>query len=198
MKLLSADPGISKGTSAARFVDGVLDGAALLRRPPGVRSNHPEGWHWMAESVWEWWINGGIETPDKIALEYPQVYTFGKGKGDPNDLFPIACVAQSLAALGLAEDAEVVHYLPSEWKGTRGKLANTVDVRRRLTVEEFARIQIPPNTCGPCATQNPAAECAKVARRKDSEPCLIHNIYDAIGIGLKALGRFERIRVLPR
>lgn len=198
MNLFSADPGISKGTGVARFHCGVLQGAALIRRPSSIPTDTPEGWDHMAGLCWEWATAGGGTYPGYVALEYPQVYTFGKGKGDPNDLFPIACVAQSLATRGLAVSATIYRYLPREWKGTREKDVNTVDVRRRLTPAEFARVEVPPNTCEHCAAHLPEARCVRYKVGKQWEPCLIHNTYDGIGIGLKALGRFERHRVIPR
>lgn len=172
----------------------MLRGAALLRRPLHY-TDGPLGWDSMGAAAWIWHINQyGI--PDRVALEYPQIYSVGKGKGDPNDLFPVACVAQSVAVRALGHSGNLAHYLPREWKGTRNKLSNTADVRKRLAEGEFNRIEIPSSTCEHCASQFPEETCTRA--RDNREPCLVHNIYDAIGIGLKALGRFERKRVIPR
>ncbi len=111
-------------------------------------------------------------TKVELVVEWPQVYqrVAGKTKGDPNSLLPLAAVCGALATS--IDDVRIVR--PFEWKGqvpkkTRGG-ANPIKLRveRRLTDSELAAIP----------------------------PKMAHDGYDAIGIGLWALGRFDG-RVLP-
>ncbi len=191
-RLLGLDPSFTK-PGVSLFVHGELQNAECLRRPSNTCVG-PEGWHEVAELCFEW-----APDLDGLAVEYPQIYSVGKSKGDPNDLFPVACVAQSVVSMVLGRGGDVETYLPSEWKGTREKDVNTVDVRKRLTPAEFKRIQMPTNTCEHCASHFPAARCIRYKPKPTQwEPCSVHNAYDAVGIALKALGRFERHRVIPR
>lgn len=190
------DPGATAGCGAAVACDGRLLGAKLVR-PPSPGDRGPVRWARIGIAAMAYLKGWG--SLDRVALEYPQVYTAGKGKGDPNDLFPVACVAQSIAVEAIRDAVEVLHYLPRDWKGTIDKLANTHRVRQRLTPDEFSRIEIPPNTCSQCASREPTGPCERAKPPPARwEPCLIHNVYDGVGILLKALGRFERHRVIPR
>jgi hypothetical protein len=100
--------------------------------------------------------------------EYPQVYRFSKG--DPNDLLPLSeCVGAVKAALLshelIAGPEYWATYLPREWKGQVPKDVMVSRIQERLSKDERARVELP--------------------RAKS----LSHNVWDAIGIGLKALGR---------
>lgn len=108
-------------------------------------------------------------TPDVLAIEIPKVYQGAKQKGDPADLLALASVVGAVA--GIAK-CYVALYRPHEWKRQLDKNAVRVRVLKRLSDSERLAIQH--------------------AGAKD------HNTYDAIGIGLKHLGRFEPERVYPR
>lgn len=122
------------------------------------------------------WLENAAESAavDKISClvtEWPQVYRAGKSKGDPNDLVPMAGVAGCLAGhLGVP----VQSYLPAEWLG---------------------------GTCPKWEDGDPWAsprgqrvwEALTAAERV----CVVasHDAVDAVGIGLKYLGRFELRRL---
>lgn len=97
----------------------------------------------------------------EIATEIPQVYTQHKLKGDPNDLITLAMnVGAFVAAFG----AEVTEYRPHEWKKQVPKEILTKRTQARLSIEELSRIDKAPKS-------------------------LMHNVYDAVGIGLHHLKR---------
>lgn len=99
---------------------------------------------------------------DVLVLEYPRIYPGPRQRGDPNDLLPLAGVVCALAAL--YPRAQIVRYFPRDWKGTVDPDVMIRRVQGRLTPEETARVVLP------CQS-------------------LQHNTWDAVGIGLKAVGR---------
>lgn len=100
-----------------------------------------------------------------LAIEYPQIYKDKFSKGDNNDLLPLASIAGALVTL--SNCVSVVQFKPKEWKGQLPKDASHERIFQRLTLGECERINgAVPKT-------------------------LLHNVYDAIGIGLYALGRFN-------
>ena len=109
----------------------------------------------------------------ELIVELPQIYQRegGKSKGSPNLLIPLAVVCGAVAV----SFVDVHSVLPSAWKGQVPKQTRTGSnpvadrVVARLTALERQHI----------AAKAP------------------HDVYDAVGIGLWHLGRFERLRVFP-
>lgn len=103
--------------------------------------------------------------------EWPQIYTREKSKGNPNGL--LLTFAPALVLAGLLPQHKVLAPTPAEWAGqtkkaTRGdpwKSQRASMIARRLAPVE--RAIVPPS----------------------------HDAIDAVGLGLWALGRFERKRV---
>lgn len=166
--LLAVDPGLSH-PAGALFVSGELQKASRIKIPKGINTKTPilERCRAIALAIAEW----SEVTPDQIVVEYPQIYTADKSKGDPNQLVPLAAIGASLA--GLFPGVPVASPRPQEWTGGVPK-SETGDpwksprgqrVWSRLSVEERNRV-IPS-----------------------------HDAIDAVGIGLWGLGRFERRRV---
>lgn len=137
----------------------------------------------MAESCARWIVRNDA-APRALVFEWPQPYTVGKADGvPPGDLIPLAGVAMALAGiLGMGAASrdltlEVITYLPAEWTRAAGKKSTLVRdfetsmrtnrLRKRLSADELEAVK-------------------GVAS---------HDAYDAIGIGLHALGRLEPIRV---
>lgn len=126
--------------------------------------------------------------PTRIIAEWPRVYEAGKAKkgADPNDLLPLTGVdAAAVAFIGC--DATSVY--PRDWKGTMGDMPDGSylpqtrimgDARSEggeLSIAERARVNLP------------------------SAASLAHNVIDACGIGLHAVGRSlvsDRERVIAR
>ena len=90
--------------------------------------------------------------------------------GDPNDLVDVALVAGACAGL---LPAKVAFVKPRRWKGTAPKRVTNRRTREVLTSEEVHVYTV-------AMTAVPAG--------------LRHNVLDAIGIGLWALGRKRRTR----
>ena len=97
-------------------------------------------------------------------IEHPRVYPgSAQQKGDLNDLLDVVAVGAAIAA----HTPNVVTVFPADWKGNVPKDVMTERIRRALTDEERARIE-----------KCPAS--------------LMHNVLDAIGIGLWKLGRINK------
>jgi hypothetical protein len=109
-----------------------------------------------------------------VVSECPQVYTAGKSKGDPNDLIELAGVVGRVAgALGASSE---LSYLPREWKGTLDGDVMVERIKGRIDERpvERARVRLP--------------------RAADKH----HNVWDAVGVGLHAVGRLAARKVFPR
>lgn len=116
------------------------------------------------------YVLGRVSTVDVLAAEWPQIYQRGQGrtKGNPNDLVPLAGVIGAVAADVSPKQTRI--FLPSEWKGQVPKDTMKSRIVGALT----------------------DAELSRVPKR------LAHDGYDAIGVGLFALGRLARKRVIDR
>lgn len=113
-----------------------------------------------------------------LVVEWPQVYTQGKLKGDPNDLLPLAAIDGAIAfALGMP----VVRYLPREWKGQMPKPKKDSQWREYLVTRRLQENLSPDEF-----------------RLIPDLGALTHNVIDAVGIGAHHLGRFKPRRVYAR
>ncbi len=155
VRMLAVDPSLTC-TGWARFLDGRLDACGIIRT---YRDDTLAGRLYSIDRAFR-----GVPMPDKLVIEWPQVYTRAKSKGDPNDMLPVAAVAGIVIA-SLSADV-VLTPRPAEWKGQVPKDVHNARVMRRLTPEERNRVD---------AAQLPKS--------------LANNAIDAIGLGLWALGR---------
>lgn len=188
MNLLSIDPG-ARGCGCALWRDGKLTAAKYVKNPadkglgPSVArdmAHMVKAWVCDHVRTWDHRFVGAFELVlDKVILEWPQTYSGRAAKGDTNDLFTLAAVDGAIAALFPL--AKVEHYVPHQWKGSVSKPDKVSQpyiietrVRDRLSAEELACIDWPGN----------------------KKFCL--DVTDAIGVGLHALGRFERKRAYAR
>jgi hypothetical protein len=166
MKLLAVDPGL-RYPAIAKFEGGVLVYASRVPIPKGITTKTPvlERCRAIALALVSDYF------PDTIVVEYPQVYSAAKSKGDPNNLLPLAVIGGCLA--GLLPDVKMISPTPREWTGQikkdeRGdpwRSPRGRRIRSRLSQAEIDTV-IPS-----------------------------HDSIDSIGLGLWALGRFERRRV---
>lgn len=129
----------------------------------------------MAKEVRRW---AAFANVDVIAAEWPKVYASRIRAGDmdgqdPNDLIALSAVDAALAAM---LDRPVHSYYPSDWKGQMTKGACQQRIEKRLDGEEMVEL----------IKGTTAAGRGKA-----------HNVWDAVGIGLHHMGRFERQRVIP-
>jgi hypothetical protein len=104
------------------------------------------------------------EVIDTVVIERPQVYVASKLKGDPNDLIGLAVVVGGVAMMFSLDGAKIYTYLPREWAGQVPKEVRWGRAQAYLRPDEKKRIQWPAKS-------------------------LAHNVQDAIGIGLKHIGR---------
>ncbi len=178
--LLSLDPGI-RACGCAAFEGGDLVDAALIENPLRAGQGAPEAAA-MAGAVFSE-FHSRVRAVDEVVVEWPRVYASriraGLSPGDPNDLLALAGVGAALAAL--FSPAAARSFAPSDWKGQLPKPGRGEEyvvaarVRSRLSPRELA-----------------AAEAgARAAGARG------HNVWDAVGLGLHALGRFDRRRVIP-
>lgn len=166
--LLAVDPGI-RGSGVAFFKDSCLVDCAYVKNPEKTGHGPCESVV-MAREIAKW-TSGTI---DILALEVPQVYMIGGGrtKGDANvAVLPLYGVDCALAALLPVRQIEC--WKPAEWKGQVNKEVTKARVMERLEPMELKAI----------------------GRLKGATA---HNAIDAVAVGLKVLGRFERRRVFAR
>ncbi len=158
MKIHAIDPGLNC-TGIATFEAGFLVETGIVNNP--LKASDP-----LISR-----IRAMIDLlPPCHAGEWPQVYMLGKGKGDANDLLPLAAIT---GACVTAPEGRI--YTPAEWQGQLDKDACHRRIRTRLGPVE-ARIFDGLSDLGAKA----------------------HNARDAVGIGLKYLGRFDRKIVVAR
>lgn len=128
-------------------------------------ADKPSTWSEMARLViWK------VDPPagDELAIEFPQVYRGAKSKSDPKDLLHLSAMVGAVSHAMASRHVRVTLYQPHEWKGQLDKDQVMQRVNERLGYSEAGRIV-------------PAG--AKT-----------HNVFEAIGIGLKHLKRFEPYR----
>lgn len=104
----------------------------------------------------------GDPTAFDCVCEFPFVYPGGRGKGDGNSLLSVARIAGRLTAL--VPESRLKFVYPRSWKGTVDKAVMCQRILDRLSEQE--------KRCLP-----------KVPKSK------LHNVIDAVGIGLHELGR---------
>lgn len=101
-----------------------------------------------------------IAPETQVIVELPQVYVVGKG--DPNDLIALAFAAGRITR----RFANVDTVRPAQWKGQLPKDIHHRRVRASLTLWELEVL-----------------ERARIAKSK------LHNVLDAVALGLWKLGR---------
>ncbi|WP_338865531.1 hypothetical protein [Myxococcus stipitatus] len=177
-KLVSIDPGL-RHCGVAVFDVPVAEPASLLAA--GLPKNpEPQGgelalssWASMALAVHEWLHPRLGDEPHHLIIEMPRVYAAAHQKGDQNDLVHLSGVVGTLGGY-LPNVAMRRSVYPRDWKGTLDADAFIERIKQRLDAAEHLRVELP------------------------SASALHHNVWDAIGIGLHALGRLTPRKVFPR
>lgn len=173
--LYAVDPGV-RCLGGAFFGSGVLKRGWIVRNPKGdgSLSDHMRMVRLYRDSIFSDLAPGAAKfdyfQSCHLAIEVPQVYRASKQIGDQNDLINLAIVAGGVA--GLFEPELVFRYYPREWKAQVDPEVSNQRVLERLTPEELEALE-------------------------DVPASLRHNMLDAVGIGLKRLGRFEPRKVFP-
>jgi len=202
MVLLAIDPGI-RGCGVALFVKGRLVAAAYVKSPVRAGSGPWECFAaasavraWAMVALDQLLADGVLTEPaiDQFVAEWPQTYGGRAAAGDANDLFPLAGVVAALATLMLTErgrgfarvgaDAVSVSYFsPHDWKGGVQKPDS---VSKPYPIEGKVRARLD------------SAEVAALTREWPSNVRHTWDVTDAVGVGLKQSGRFERQRAYAR
>lgn len=104
--------------------------------------------------------------PSIIVVEKPQIYQPRFWKGDPNDVLSVAIKVGIVIAVASHESCRVEEVLPHKWKGTRPKTVDNAHTLSLLSEEE-----------------------TRVLNRVILSKSKLHNVIDAIGIGLWYLKR---------
>lgn len=171
--LLSIDPGV-RGVGAALFRGALLVGAGYVKNSAREGVGPGECAAVAVEVVA--WVRRlkGDSCVDQLVLEWPQMYSGRAARGDGSSLLSLAAVDGAIAA---SFRAPTRHVVPHGWKGNVPKPDGAKSeyiirsrVMDRLSEDERRHVVWP--------------ESAKFG----------WDVADAIGVGLWALGRFERKR----
>jgi hypothetical protein len=169
--VIAFDPGLREAGLAV-FKDGVLTFATLVQSKE-KKARGGRAWWFMGSAVRAALVNvvylggepGIFRKPFTFVSEIPQVYREGKSANvDPEDLTNLTGVVG--AVIGFLDPDEVETYVPAQWKGQVPKEIHNRRIIATLTPNEqtlLANVKCPVS--------------------------LKHNVVDAVGIGLFALGR---------
>lgn len=184
MILLAVDPSI-RSLGAALFRDGTLTACTKVRGCVVGGADRVHRARLIALEVSEW-----IRTtprhrlgPDRIVVEWPQVYRAGKSKGDPNDLLGLAGVCAAVAAL--FPSAEVTSYLPDEWAP-----CPKVSLERR-------RRKLGPIDSEAFTSPRGLRVMGRLSPAERALVPMSHDAVDSVGLGLHHLGRLAPLKVYP-
>lgn len=161
--ILCIDPGL-RGCGVALFDGARLHHAEYVKNP-AVEGRGYSCHRLMAGAVWNsvFKLDVGIGA---VLIEHPVYYGSTHGKGDPNDLLDVVAVGAAIAGACYVPTTFIT-IPPRDWKGQVPKEVMTKRIGASLTDLERKVIL-------PC--------------RKD----LMHNVLDAVGIGLWHLSRLNR------
>jgi hypothetical protein len=116
------------------------------------------------------WIPMWSRYEDRLFIEVPRVYPAARQKGDQNDLIALTLVVGAIVG---RFDGKATQYFPRDWKGTLNGDDFIKVIQGKLTPEERPSVTLPAKS-------------------------LQHNVWDAVGIGLKAVGRLEPKKVYAK
>lgn len=162
--LISLDPGLVC-PAMAYFDHGKLVATRFI-----VTAEADENRDWLSIANEFWFDRPALDLSDLrlFVYERPKVYT--RRKINQNSLLDLTGVAGAVLVRFMSnytswKSVERREYLPFQWKGNMEKKACNRLVKSRLAPEELRAVVLP-------------------------RASLAHNVWDAIGVGLKALNRF--------
>lgn len=160
MNLIAVDPGL-RACGVAVYRDSTLTRAMFVVSPERTLRGGP-AWVAMAWAVAQQ-VNS--ESWTTAVVEFPQQYEGEESKVDRRDLSELTAVAGAVTLVLSARASVVWTPVPREWKGQVPKDVHGRRILSRLTPAEAYRVEWP------------SAERFR------------HNVTDAIGLGLRRLGR---------
>lgn len=175
--LVAVDQSMS-APGVAVFRDGLLIASTVLTQKKDLTMPIARRTTIVAFNVLEW-IYSQVTRVDEIVVEWPQIYTAVKSKGNPNDLLGVCGVGAALVALVLNRSHGVATCkspTPAEWAGQLPKLTKATSV---MDSPRTTRVM------------------SRLSPEEKKHAVLKHDAIDAIGIGLWALGRFAPTRNFP-
>lgn len=143
-----------RGSGIALFSEDGILRHAWYAKNPIRKGNGPESWFALANAVYTD-VKQMAFRVDVFVLEVPQIYRVSRG--DPNDLIDLAGVGAAIGASLPIQQA--VCYKPREWKGTAPKEIHQPRIVAKLSEAEKYFLAATPKS-------------------------LVHNVVDAVGIGL--------------
>jgi hypothetical protein len=184
--VVTLDPAFGKTSAAGVAVwrEGLLRKCDRVRPAPNLRlDGRGDQCQAFVTAILGKLASWGALAPDAIVYEWPQVYRAARAPGDPNDLLGLVAVGagvaaclEALAAERNSRDGSLTIYtpLPSEWAG-----------------------QLPKTKSGdPWESLRGQRVSSRLSSQERALVPKSHDALDAVGIGLWALGRFERRLVL--
>jgi len=161
--LLSIDPSV-RATGCALWKDGQLVDVAIIRTQATQPTLAPATWRYITHQMHLW---VGVRAPSLMASERP-VHHKGSGrKSDPETLLALAML---VGALATSYPCHTQLKTKAQWAGTAPKEIVCQRVLARLT----------------------PAEAQTLHDTYNGPPHLLHNVLDAVGVGLHALGRMRK------
>jgi hypothetical protein len=183
--LLAVDPSVRSPGAALFDSAGHLVACTRLLITLEV-SPKLEGQRWLAVAlaIANWVAKQG-RRPSELVYELPQIYTWSKSKGDPNDLIGLAGVGAALS--GIYSNARVTTPKPDEWVQGTSKVCVACKGKAKKKCK----------TCEGSAWKTPRGQRIR-SRLSAAELALVpdqNDAIDAVGIGLFVLGRLAPVRV---
>jgi hypothetical protein len=165
--------------TAGPFAVGGPVGGSIVDTPPRPHGRSVLTIDPGADAGWAWFDNGtlagcGLGAPaqpnaDRVIIERPMIYPGGRQKARPADVIKLATRAGEAGGLyARSRGVEPEYVEPHAWKGSVDKNIHHARIWAKLSTDEQAIVST-------------AARGVAPSKR--------HNILDAIGIGLWAIGR---------
>lgn len=190
MNIIAIDPGVAgEGNACASFAGGALTGVwfervahkgKLKRRTRGSPCGAPLG---------------GIKIDDVI-IERPEFQGARTTSARPKDLMDLSFEGAMLAGAYAGRDgAQVISYTPTEWKGSEPKPVQHLRMWEDALTEDEREILGGDDTYARIVK---ACERGSLKRWKISgaecypRTWTMHNVLDAVALGLVRLGRLEK------
>lgn len=195
--LLSIDPSTTTvgvallaGTDAHQAFARSLRAAASIKLEVVPDEDPVQRWLNAARTVENWLLSLNLMTDriTELVFERPQFYSAVKSKGDPNKLVGVLGVAAVLAGrFSLRNATRQFTYLPAEWIGQLSKVCPTCKGKAKKKCAD----------CRGSAWETPRGRRIQSRLSIDERAvCPDQNdAIDAVGIGLKHVGRLEPVRV---
>ena len=181
-ELITVDPSLN-APGVAVFRNRTLMASAVLPQKHPTTMDIGQRCAAVAASILVY-LDDKVSKPRTLAIEWPQIYTAVKSKGDPNDLLGVAGVGIAIASMlsqacyqdGRGWCLEIRSISPGTWSG---QLPKFTEARRVLESPRTHRI------------------LSRLSEAEKQVAALKHDALDAIGLGLFVLDRFGPKRVFP-